>query len=50
VPEPSATEDEIAIEKVIRHKSPGTDQLATALIKAVGRTIRSQIHKLINCV
>jgi hypothetical protein len=50
VPEPSAIDVEIAVEKVIRHKSLGSDQIPTALIKAGGRAIRSQIHRLINSV
>jgi hypothetical protein len=28
------------------HKSPGTDQIPAKLIKAGGRIIRSEIHKL----
>jgi hypothetical protein len=47
VPEPSAFEDEMAIEKLKRHKSPGIDQIPAELIKAGGRIIRSEIHKLI---
>jgi hypothetical protein len=33
VPEPSAFEIEMAIEKIKRHKSPGTDQTPTELTK-----------------
>jgi hypothetical protein len=40
-------EVETAIEKLKRHKSPGTDQIPAELIKAAGRIIRSGIHKLI---
>jgi len=29
------------------HKSPGTDQIQAEMIKAVGRTIRYEIHKRI---
>ena len=47
VPEPSALEVELAIEKLKSHKSPGTDQIPAELIKAGGRTIRCAIHKLI---
>jgi len=47
VPEPSAFEDEMAIEKLKSHKSPGIDQIPAELIKAGGRTIRCEIHKLI---
>ena len=46
-PEPSAFEVELAIEKLKNHKSPGTDQIPTELIKAGSRTIRCEIHKLI---
>jgi hypothetical protein len=48
VPEASVYEFEMAIGKVIRHKSPRIDQITTELIKAGGRTIRSEIHKLIS--
>jgi hypothetical protein len=47
VPEPSAFEFELAIEKVNTHKSLGIDQIQAELIKAGGRTIRCDIHKLI---
>ena len=33
VPEPSAFEDELATEKLKRHKSPGIDQIPAELIK-----------------
>ena len=45
--EPSAFEDELAIEKVKSHKSPDIDQIPAELIKTGGRTIRCQIHKFI---
>jgi hypothetical protein len=32
------------------HKSPGIDQIPAELIKAGGRIIRSEIHKLIICI
>ena len=47
VPEPSAFEVELAIEKLKSHKSPGIDQIPAELIKEGGRTIRFAIHKLI---
>ena len=47
VPEPSAFEVELAIEKLKNHRSPGIDQIPAELIKAGGRTIRCAIHKLI---
>ena len=45
--EPSASEVELASEKLKSHKSPGIDQILAELIKAGGMTIRSEIHKLI---
>ena len=47
VPEPSAFDFEMAIEKLKRLKSPGIDQVPADVIRAVGRTIRSEIHKLL---
>ena len=47
VPEPSAFEFELAIEKLKNYKSPGIDQMPAELIKSGGRTIRWEIHKLI---
>jgi len=45
--EPSASEFKVAIEKIKRHKSPGIDQTPAELIKAGGKTIGCEIHKLI---
>jgi hypothetical protein len=47
LPESSALEVELAIEKLNSHKSPGIDQIPAELIKAGGRTICCAIHKLI---
>ena len=47
MPEPSAFEVELAIEKLKNHKSPVIDQIPAELIKARGSTIRGEIHKLI---
>jgi hypothetical protein len=47
VPELSAFEDKLAIEKLKSHKSPGTDQIPAELNKARGRTIRYEVHNLI---
>ena len=47
VPDPSASEVELAIEKLKSHKSPGIDQIPAELIKAGGKAIRCAIHKLI---
>jgi hypothetical protein len=44
VPEPSAFEVPMAIEKLNRYKSPGIDQIPAELITAGGKTIRSEIH------
>jgi len=47
VPKPSASEVEVAIEKLKSYKSPGIDQIPARLIKAGSRKIRSKIHKLV---
>ena len=50
VPETSAFEVELAIDKLKSHKSPGTDEIAAELIKAGGGTICLEIHKLITSI
>jgi len=50
VPESSVTEVELAIDKLKSHKSPGIDQIPAELIKAGGRTISLEIHKLITSI
>ena len=47
VPEPRASEIELAIEMLRSHKSPGIDQIPAELIKEGGKTIFCEIHKLI---
>jgi len=47
VPESTGFEVEMAIEKLKCHKSPGIDQIPPELIKARGKTIHYEIHKLI---
>jgi hypothetical protein len=47
VPETSALEVELAIEKLKSHESPGIDQIPAEVIKAGGSTIRCAIHILI---
>jgi hypothetical protein len=47
VPEPSALEVELAIEKLKSKKSPGIDQIPADLFKTSGRTFHGEIHKLI---
>jgi hypothetical protein len=46
VPEPSAFEFDMAIEKPRSHKSPGIDQIPEELIKAGGKKIHPEIHKV----
>ena len=50
VPAPSAREVELAVDKLKSHKSPGIDQMPAELIKAGGRTICLEIHKLITSI
>jgi len=50
VSEPSASEVELAIDKVKSHKSPGIDQIPAELIKAGGTTICLEIHNLITSI
>jgi hypothetical protein len=50
VPELNVFEFEMAIEKLKRYKSPGTDQIPVELIKAGSGTIHSELHKLINSI
>jgi len=47
VPVPSASEVELANEKLKSHISPGNDQIPAELIKAGGRTICCEMLKLI---
>ena len=47
VPEPSAVEVDLTIEKLKCHKTPSNDQIPAELIKEGCRTIRYKIHKLI---
>jgi hypothetical protein len=50
VPDPSASEVELAIDKLKRHKSSGIDQIPAELIKVGGRTLCLEIHKLITSI
>jgi hypothetical protein len=50
VPEPSASDVEVAVGKLKRYKSPGSDQIPAELIQAGGETLRSEIHKLIKLI
>jgi hypothetical protein len=50
VPGPSRHDVEIAITKLKKYKSPGSDQIPAELIPAGGEILLSEIHKLINSV
>jgi hypothetical protein len=50
VPEPTAFEVEMAIEKLKRHRSPGIVYIPAELITTGGNTICCEIHKLINYI
>jgi hypothetical protein len=48
--DPNPFEVEIAIAKLKRYKSPGSDEIPTELIQAGGEILRFKIHQLINSV
>jgi hypothetical protein len=50
VPDSSPFEVEIAIAKLKRYNSPGSDQIPAELIQTGGETLRSEIHKPITSV
>jgi hypothetical protein len=50
VPDPSRLKVEIAIAKLKKYKSPGSDQILSELIQAGGEILLPVIHKLINSV
>ena len=50
VPDPSASEFQLAINKLQSHISPGIDQILSELIKAGSRTNCLGIHKLITSI
>jgi hypothetical protein len=50
VPGPSRLEFEIAIAKLRKYKSPGSDNILAELIQAGGEILLSAIQKLINSV
>jgi hypothetical protein len=50
VPGLSRLEAEIAIAKLKKYKSPGSDQIPAELIQAAGKILLSSIHKLINSI
>jgi hypothetical protein len=50
VPQPSASEAEVAIGTLKNYKSPGADQIPAALIQAGGETLGSEVHKFIKLI
>jgi len=50
VPQPRASKVEMATEKLKRHELPDIDQIPAGMIKVGGKTIPSEIHKLINSI
>jgi hypothetical protein len=50
LPSPSRLELEIAIAKLKKYKSPGSNQIPAELIQAGGEILLSAIYKLINSV
>jgi hypothetical protein len=50
VPQPTPFEIEIAIAKLKKYKSPGSDPIPAELIKAGVKTLQSTIHKLFNSI
>jgi hypothetical protein len=50
VPDHSFFEIEIAIAKLKRFKSPGSDYIPAELIQAGGEILRSKVHKLVNSI
>jgi len=50
VPDPSAFDFEMVIEKLKRHKAPSIDIIPAESIKARGRKFGSEIHKLIHSI
>jgi hypothetical protein len=49
-PDPSPFEVEIAVAKLQKYKSHGSNQIPTELIQAGGETLLSEIHKHINSI
>jgi hypothetical protein len=47
VPDPSHFEVEIAVVKMKKYKSPGSEHIPAELIQAGGETSLSEIHKLV---
>jgi hypothetical protein len=50
VPQPNSFEAKIAIEKLKRYKSSGTDKIPVEIIQAGGKTLCSEIHRLTDSI
>jgi hypothetical protein len=50
VPEPIALEVQIAITKLKKYKSPGTDQIPVELVLMMCEPLHLEIHKLVNSI
>jgi hypothetical protein len=50
VPDSCPFDIEIAIAKLKKYKSPGSDKIPAELIQAGGETLRSELHKRINSI
>jgi hypothetical protein len=50
VPQPSASEAEVAVGKLKRYKCPGVGQIPAELIQVGGETLHSEIPKLIKLI
>jgi hypothetical protein len=50
LPEPNASEFEVAGGKFKSYKSPGVDHIPAELIQVGGETLSSEIHKLIKLI
>jgi hypothetical protein len=50
VPDPSASEVEVATRKLKRYKSLGVAQIPAELIQVGGKTLRLEIYKLIKLI
>jgi hypothetical protein len=50
VPEPSASETEVAVGNLVRYKSPDVDRSPAELIQAGGEALHSEIHELVQLI
>jgi len=50
LPKLSAFKNELPIKELRRHKTPGINHIPAEVIKAGGRTIHSELHKVIHSI